>query len=327
MEDSKEIGNNPLFELVYEDEEVREGDIDTCVKFLREQEGMKICHMNVCGINSKYNTLTTFFQAIKADFDILVLSEAHLKSIMNIEQFNFGDFNIYGTSYNIRKTDGLLIYVKSSISHEVQEIKITDCNFIKLRYKQGNKQFLCLSFYRSPSGKIEKFLDELEHILENDREQADIRIITGDININILDCSKNETDRYLNILATNGYLSQLKRPTRIGKKSNSCLDHFFVKAKPGTDQTAFIVNTQISDHYPIILNIRTEKRTPYEKQHSCVNYKINLENLKQNLENQNWNEVYSCVNAETATDTFINHLKNLINQNSEKVMKKVQKKK
>lgn len=51
-----DIGNNPLFELVYEEEKVLEGNIDDCKTFLKN-DGVKLFHMNVCSINSKFSAL------------------------------------------------------------------------------------------------------------------------------------------------------------------------------------------------------------------------------------------------------------------------------
>lgn len=326
MMELDKIGNNPLFELVYEDEEVREGDMDDCRRFLSEREGANLFHMNTCSINSKYNALTTLFHGLNANLDVIILSEAHIKNIANIEQYNFGDYKMYGTENNVRKTDGILIYIKSSIPHEVQEIKLDDCNCMRIKYRQNNKQFLCHAFYRSPSGKTEKFLDQLEYILENEKEVADTKIITGDLNINILNTKDKQTDRYLNILAIHGYLSQLNRPTRIGKKTQSCLDHMFVKSKSGSDQSCFIIQTNVSDHYPVVLNVKTGKNTHYEKQHTIGNVKLDINNLTTELQSQEWEDVYNCENAENATDIFLDKLKNLINKNSKTTYKKVQKK-
>lgn len=109
MMNQNESGNNPLFDLVLEEEAAQEGCIDECKKIIANVSGLKLLNMNVCGINSKYEKIEILFKALNADFDIIVLTEAHLKGIVILEQFNFEGYKVYSTENNKFKTDGVLL--------------------------------------------------------------------------------------------------------------------------------------------------------------------------------------------------------------------------
>lgn len=324
------IGNNPLFELIYEDETAIEGNIDKCRTYLQEK-GVKMFHMNICSINSKFNAIQTLFSGIEANFDIIVLSEAHLKkkdvSIEQyIQQFNLDTYSIYGTSHNKRKTDGIVVYIKSHLEHSVEEIFLEDCNCMKIKFKQSNSNFVCHAFYRSPSGRTEKFLEQFENILENDRDSSEIKIVTGDFNIDILDTSDNNVDKYLNILAINGYISQLNKITRLNRIKSTCIDHIFVKSNPGMDFSSFVLHTRVSDHYPVILNAKNIGNANSIKKHSRIQTKLDLQKLEDDVRNHNWGHIFNCKDANLATNLFFEDLKIFIEKNTVSTLKKINKK-
>lgn len=165
MMNQNESGNNPLFDLVLEEEAAQEGCIDECKKIIANVSGLKLLNMNVCGINSKYEKIEILFKALNADFDIIVLTEAHLKGIVILEQFNFQGYKVYSTENNKFKTDGVLLYVKTTVEHTVQEIKMENCTCLELKFLVDKKLFSCIAIYRSPSGGIERFIEQLEQVL------------------------------------------------------------------------------------------------------------------------------------------------------------------
>lgn len=120
---------NPLFEMVFEEDQTKEGSIDECKTFLSEYKGFKLFHMNVRGLRSKHAELIVLFEALQADFDCIVLTEGHINTeVMNINQFNFKGYKAYCSQYNVRKTDGVAIFIKNSLEHTIREIKMKDAN-------------------------------------------------------------------------------------------------------------------------------------------------------------------------------------------------------
>lgn len=160
------VGNNTLFELDFEEDKAQELSIDDFSdQIAAGRQGLKIFHMNVCSIKAKFKQLEILFHIMKDVFDCIVLGETHTKEEINLNQFSLGDYNIYQTKFNKRRTDGLIVYVRSTLIHEVSEIELSDCNCLVIKIEKCKKSFVLNTFYRSPNGKIDVFLSELKPIL------------------------------------------------------------------------------------------------------------------------------------------------------------------
>lgn len=327
MMSQNDRSNNPLFDLVFEEEAAQEGCIDECKKFLSDKSGLKLFNMNICSIHSKYDKMEVLFNALNSDFDIIVLTEAHLKGITLFEQYNFEGYKVHGTQNNKRKTDGVLIYVKATIETTIHEIQIDDCNCLCLKFRKDNKQYTCLALYRSPSGNADRFIDQLERILEGESNLPDIKILTGDINIDIRKTRDLLTEKYLNLLAVNGYLSQHNIITRLGTVNpGTCIDHMFVGTKSHTELSTFVLKTNISDHFAVLLKIKLDnpKSKNYDTHYSITT--INTDGIIKSLEKQTWEQVYTSRNANDAAETFVSTLKQIIDTNKTTKIKKAPKK-
>lgn len=245
-----------LFDLVYEEDRAKEGTLDECKLFLSEKRGFSIFHMNVCSLRAKHTELIVLFKALQKDFDCIILTEGHIDTEkMNIDQFGFDGYQAYCSQINIRKTDGIVIFVKTSLEHNIEEVEVNNANCMLVQIKKQNKLFSCLAIYRSPSGKIDTFLSDLSNILASKRQDNMIKIITEDININILDKNSKKVQQYLKLMCEHGYMSLVNKPTRVSKKTKICIDHIFVGPCVDDSHSTFILQGKTSDHFSTLLNI------------------------------------------------------------------------
>lgn len=319
--------NNVLFELNYEEDRALEVDLDTFTKYITTgNEGLKIFHMNVCSLRAKYHQLEILTHIMKNVFDCIVFSETHLKEEINLNQFSLGDYCIYQTKQNTRKTDGLVIYVRSTLVHEVSEVKLTDCNCMILKIKKFNKHFTCTSFYRSPNGKVDVFLSELKSVLERENEINTTKCIVGDINIDLLREQTGKVGEYLDLMAEFGYMSLVKKPTRIQKNSATCLDHVFTTLQRDEQYTAYVVQTNISDHFSTALKIEINKNKMIPTEQYAEIIKIDYEKLIRDVGEENWEELRNCSDANIAANIVTEKIQYHINQNKTSHFKKLERK-
>lgn len=116
-----------------------------CKKFISEISGFKLFHMNVCSIRAKHNELVALFHSLQGDLDCIILSEAHINTeLMNINQYSFEGYKAYCTENNIWKTDGIVIYVKSSLEHSIEEVILRDANCLQVKITKNKKNILLL---------------------------------------------------------------------------------------------------------------------------------------------------------------------------------------
>lgn len=319
--------NNPNFEIIYKEDTAETGSIDDCKKFLEGPSELKVLHMNVRGIISKHSQISIILDQLN-DFDCLFLSETHHSVDMNLEPFSFQNYQIYGTRYHSRRTDGVITLVKKEIHHSIEENKMTDCNCQVIKFEKNKKSYLCFVIYRSPSGKINQFLLDLRHVLQKYQSQSNnrVKLIMGDININIIELKCKKVNEYLNLLTEFGFTSLLNKPTREVGNSKTCLDHVFAGPRLSDHYKTFIIQTSISDHYTTILKIDK----PQHSQTSCSIYSqyhtLITENLLKDLHTESWEDIYKEDNPEVSTTLFINKLRGLIEKHTDKKNKKIVKK-
>lgn len=144
-------------------------------------------------------------------------------------------------------------------------------------------------------------------------------IITGDININIL-ASDNDVDEYSNILCTFGFQSLINCSTR--PSSGSCIDHFFIKTMRSLDETkveGFVLQSLITDHYPIILVLDFESERKETINRLNVKKYVDFTRLKHDLNHETWLRVYEGSNANSIAESFIRILLFYINRNTRSV--------
>lgn len=132
-------------------------------------------------------------------------------------------------------------------------------------------------------------------------------------------------DDYLLVMAQFGFSPLINKITR--PATNICIDHIFVKTKSLANITPIIVQSNITDHYPIILSIgnlvdnRNNTKNPFKL------LKIDDKKLDNLIQNHNWSEITKLKDVNKSnhycTET-INNLKNnasTINQFSSKTKK------
>jgi len=97
-----------------------------------------------------------------------------------------------------------------------------------------------------------------------------MKVPSHDLNINIMDA--NLSNDYLNIMASNNFISLKYNLTRVTNTTKSCIDHIFTKNIDMHCINSFILECNKTDHYgtiiqfnhhltlPVHILIRTMKR-------------------------------------------------------------------
>lgn len=118
-------------------------------------------------------------------------------------------------------------------------------------------------------------------------------------------------------MAKYGYISLINKPTRVTNETKSCIDHLFLKSDIKTTNTSFksfIIETDITDHYTIYLNLPIESVKPCTGNKSII--RTDYDKVFQLLSFENWDNVYNYSNSNTCINNFVNTLKKHINSAS-----------
>lgn len=128
-------------------------------------------------------------------------------------------------------------------------IQDANCLFTIITFNKIN--YGIISVYRSPSGNIIKFIEDLEVIITNlfNSYRQLTLILIGDMNINLLDTT-NSTTLYYDLLNSFNFIQYINCPTR--PLTNSCIDHIFIRDNhKHYNIHSAVIESPITDHYPL----------------------------------------------------------------------------
>jgi hypothetical protein len=274
--------------------------------------GLRVLHLNIRSYNKNFDELLIFLHGIKIKYNCIILTEAWLRDesdLMSLE-----GFNLLRTYNSLNQSDGIVVYIDESLSVTSSQFSIgavATCLSLSFNWFNTPCELFCI--YRSPSSSLLSFNNGLQDLLSSTSpNQTSLRIIAGDINCDILNPNLQE-ERYLDILYENGLVACVDKVTR--PMSSTCLDHFFISPPKNIHASSSIVQTDITDHYVICLNINlydpktnNMNRSYYEK--------INWPSIKNSLENETWKEVLESNDVNAATVKLNDILLNTLKQNT-----------
>ncbi|VEN64599.1 unnamed protein product, partial [Callosobruchus maculatus] len=111
-----------------------------------------------------------------------------------------------------------------------------------------------------------------------------------------------------------GYNNLINGVTRRTEDTASCIDHFFIKCKDQNYSkiTPVILKRDLTDHYPILLNLKLKNELADTTQKNKLYSKIDYALLSQMISESKWDSVLGETNAETATTNFIQSFTSMI---------------
>lgn len=260
---------------------------------------LTIVSLNIRSIYKNLAAFESFLCRLKFKLDVIILTECWLHTDKNIPTLD-GYVTSFTKNYR-NQNDGVVAYISEEITHSVEEIFSSSADFLVIKLR-SETAIVCI--YRSPSLiHIEDFLVSLEEVVKTLNYFPNI-IVTGDVN---LDIKNNPMDAkvsaYLNLTAELGLLPAHTLRTR----GNNCLDHFFLKTNLPSFVT--VVNTQITDHLPVILSINKHKpNINSRKSHIKTDWSAVLAQIKL----IDYESMFESDDADIVTDLFISSISNII---------------
>lgn len=213
----------------------------------------------------------------------------------------------------------MVIFSRSSLNANISFHRYTENTFAHIKFNFNTCSYFITAAYRLPSTNVTKFLDELRIQLKAYKDNETFYLITGDINIDILDIRNKHVSQYLNLMAANGFLSYINKPTRVTHGTSSCIDHFFVKNNLNMTDTVIIpkiIQTDITDHYAITLSVLFPKTTCIGNNDLINLVKLKYDKLSDVIDKEGWEKVYTIQEADMAYNYFINRLLSFIELSS-----------
>lgn len=260
-------------------------------------------------------------------FSIIAVSETWLDND-KISEVQIEGYELFTVNRQGKRGGGVALYVDSALHCRYIENKsiamsnIFECVTVEIDFQTLKKlQVTCV--YRTPGSSIDIFNEKIYELIN--LNSAKEIIVCGDFNINLLNSSvHSKTADFINMMYSNMLFPVISKPSRITLDTTTLIDNIFSN-KIEVKIVGGLLTSDISDHLPVFAvfhsclksNNKTEAKYKFIRHQTAQS----LVNFKQDLSEENWNQIYSMINPNDAYDTFLHRYIDLLNLNCP--MKKV----
>ena len=280
-------------------ENIRYFDIDELNQRTSENKMMKVMHFNCRMLAKNRGKIKGFLYTLEEEPDIILLSEIGKDG----HRYLKSTFPNYTAEFVLPKCSsyGGVAILALDNTYEMTvntDLNITKaCNCAKCQIEDiwlditcEGKKFTVVAIYRHPNGNIEHFTQQLAlslHKVPTDN----ICLIGGDININLMDITKDLVLNYVTLFMSLGFVPKIYLPTRITDHTCTLIDHIFLRLPKKYHEIytySGCIFSDISDHLPIILAISFINRPSAKRPYVRIINERTLNNFKVKCENHNW---------------------------------------
>ena len=300
-------------------------DIDEMhnLKIPHKNKSLSLFHINACSLNKNFDDLQHLLGSTKKVFDIMAVSETRITKQVSL--LNNLNLNHYSFEFTPTETSagGTHLYIANHLSYKCHnDLNIYKKNELESTFieivnpKKSN--IIVGVIYRHPSMDLADFNSNyLNKLLENISKEQKSVFLLGDFNVNLLNYTEhNQTNEFLDSLASNSFIPLILQPTRITSHSNTLIDNIFSNViEP--DIISGNLTATISDHLPqfaiipnIFGNISGNKYNIYERDWS----KFDQENFILDYFSVDWEDLLKIdkLNADNSTKMYLDAINMLL---------------
>ena len=256
-----------------------------------------------------------FLNQLSYNFSFICLTETWCKETLDKNSlYHLPNYSVvYQNRSHKDKGGGVCIYVHNSIKFKVRNdlsSNTSDLECLSIEVEQNkSKNFVVSTMYRPPRGNINEFLSKLKTNFEACSNKP---IYTfGDFNINVLKYNTSKSVKnFVDLIFEYGSLPTINKPTRITRKNSTAIDNIITNSFLNNNLEAGIIETDISDHFPVILidnqnyiiesSFKNEPKKVFKRSFN----QDNLTKFKMKLLDYEWSFLYSFKDADQAYDYF-----------------------
>ena len=236
-------------------------------------KGLKIGHLNIQGLQNKFEQVDLLQNNSGNEIHIFGLSEIKLKTFHPDSAFIVDNYQLFRKDRFISRErreqgGGIIVYVKNGVKVERRldlERNEIECVWLEVSPKKS-KSFLVGTLYRHPNEGVqwnEYFEDMMETILANQKEIY----LLGDFNRDLINV--NTKTAWLEYMEPFGLHQKVNFPTRKTAQSQTLIDHIYCNVE-ANDSSVNVPEIGLSDHFPIFLTRKTNCTEPKFSHHSIT---------------------------------------------------------
>ena len=286
--------NDALPEKYYCANEILLEDYDIKVSDFRGDNYFSSICMNIRSLsNTKhFAELQVFLKSLCFKPSVIAINETHLRDNDRGPHSNLHpDYEFISNSRLQKKWGGVGLYVLKSLNYEIREdltiMEEGKFESLFIEVKGKYKSFLYGTIYRPPNDtNIVPYLAYLKKCLGIISRAKKPCIIQGDQNFDLIDTDDTNVNDFTDIMFDNLFYSHINKPTRVTKKTATCIDHIWSNIYDH-DIFSGIITEKIADHMTtfqfskldIAVSKKSEKITFQKLDHNEFSKILNGENV------------------------------------------------
>ena len=231
-----------------------------------EKDTFSIFHLNIRSLNKNIDKLKDLLSFLKGKFSIIVLTETWAdETAKNNSIFRIPNYVAIHQIRNCRRGGGISFFIRKGINFKVRNVlsKCTsNAEIFSIEIENKNSKNMVISgVYKAPCADFKLFKTDFKEIITKVSPNKSF-FLAGDFNINSLDYSTNSTvKQFFNLAFRNSLIPLINRPTRVSRKTATCIDHILTNSFIDSEIMSGIIKTDISDHFAIFCTVKTNENT------------------------------------------------------------------
>ena len=289
-------------------------DTENCKDIKIEINDLSVMQLNIRGLVGKQQDLKYLLSKCTKEgkIDIVILIETWLTQ-ESMSRISMPGYSYVGKIRKTKKGGGVGLLIRNEIAFKSRldlewESDTFESYFIEIK---GRCNTIFGALYRPPNTSAKQFVEQYgKFALKLKQLKINSFAIGMDHNLDLLKHDTySHTQSLLETMAENNHFPCIMRPTRITTKSATLIDNIVVSPDIHVKQECNIVVNDISDHFPCVMKIPNYIKTRLhctEQKHQFSTKKV--EELKQHLDNVNWQELLCDTGTETSMNLFHSEL-------------------
>ena len=283
-------------------------------------KGFRIGHINIQGLQNKFDQIDLMLNNSKNEIHIFGLSETKLKHYHPDNYFFVDNYQFFRKDRMISKErceegGGIIVYVKNEVKVERRydmEMNEIECLVLEV-FPKNSKSYLVGMLYRHPNETVswnENFEIFIDKILETQKEIY----LLGDFNRDLL--NENIKKSWLEYLEPFGLIQKVNQSTRKTSSSETLIDHIYCNMQTNLSSID-VPQIGLSDHFPIFLTRKTNCSIPKFSHHtiSYRSYKhFNEQEFISDLQSVPWDIIKLFDDTNDVIDTWSTMFLNIVDK-------------
>ena len=279
-------------------------------KRFSDKPHFSLFHLNARSVINKIDDLQQYLTDIAHKFSVIGISETWLDTETE-SLVHLPDYTFVNTNRKLKNGGGAGMFISSSINYSVRndlnllKEDVFESIFVEARLNT-NDNIIIGTIYKPPNNNYDDFETQLKTILYKIDKEKKTCILMGDFNIDLLKYEQNNNaNKFIHQMYSSHFYPVINKPTRITTTAATIIDNIFINNVNVNSINGILIN-DLSDHLPVfqLIPLKTTETKIDKLYKKRLITKRNIEKLRDEMRNTNWENLQSINDADDAYKCF-----------------------